>query len=36
MAGLEDRAPVSVSAYPVAWRVDVINDDIRRGFECVR
>ena len=35
-AGLENGSPLSVSAYPVAWRVEVVNDDIHRGFEYVR
>ena len=35
-AGLENGSPLSVSGYPVAWRVEVVNDDIHRGFEYVR
>lgn len=36
MAGLEGGSPLSVSAYPVGWRIEVVNDDIHRGFEYVR
>ena len=36
MAGVENDRPLSVSPYPVAWRVEVVNDDIHRGFEYVR
>ena len=25
-----------VAAYPVAWRVEVVNDDIHRGYEYIR
>jgi hypothetical protein len=32
---MEDRCPVSVTTYPTAWRVEVINDDPHRGFEYV-
>ena len=36
MAGVENDRPLSVSPYPVAWRIEVVNDDIHRGFEYVR
>ena len=36
MAGFENGSPLSVSAYPVAWWIEVVNDDIHRGFEYVR
>ena len=36
MVGLENRSPLSVSAYPVAWRIEVVNDAVHRGFEYVR
>jgi len=36
MAGLENGCPLSVCAYPVAWRIEIVNDDIHRGFEYVR
>ena len=36
MAGLDNDRPLSVSAYPVAWRVEIVNDAIHRGFEYVR
>ena len=35
MGNLDD-APVSVAPYPVAWRVEVVDDDNHRGFEYVR
>ena len=36
MEGMENRCPLSVAAYPVAWRVEVVNEDPHRGFEYVR
>jgi len=36
MAGLANGSPLSVSAYPTAWRVEVVDDDVHRGFEYVR
>ena len=36
MAGLQNECVLSVVAYPVAWRVEVVNDEIHRGFEYVR
>ena len=36
MVGLQDGCVLSVVAYPVAWRVEVVNDDKHRGFEYVR
>ena len=36
MVGLNNNCPLSVAAYPVAWRFDVVNDEIHRGFEYVR
>jgi len=30
------NSPLEVAAYPVAWRVEVVNDDKHRGFEYVR
>ena len=35
MQGPKDT-PITVSVYPVAWRVEVVNDDKHRGFEYVR
>ena len=36
MNGLKD-SPLSVAAYPTAWRVEVVNDDPQHhGFEYVR
>ena len=36
IVGLENGSLLSVAAFPVAWRVEVVNDDIHRGFEYVR
>ncbi|KAF9649752.1 hypothetical protein BDM02DRAFT_1746022 [Thelephora ganbajun] len=36
MKGLNDATPLYVNAYPVAWRVETVNDDIHSGFEYVR
>jgi len=36
MEGLGNGTALSVAAYPVAWRVEVVNDDKHRGFEYVR
>lgn len=36
MVGLNNNCPLCVAAYPVAWRFDVVNDEIHRGFEYVR
>ena len=36
MVGLTDGCTLSVSAYPVAWRMEVVDDDVHRGFEYVR
>ena len=30
------ESPLVVSAYPVAWRIEVVDEDIHRGFEYVR
>lgn len=30
------EAPLAVSPYPVAWRVEVVNDVEHRGFEYIR
>ena len=35
MDGIKESS-LSVAAYPVAWRVEVVNDDKHRGFEYVR
>ena len=34
--GLNDGTPVCVTAYPVAWRVEVVDDELCRGFEYIR
>jgi len=36
MAGLDNNRPLSVSAYPIAWRVEVVNDALYHGCEYVR
>ncbi|KAF9642075.1 hypothetical protein BDM02DRAFT_2708081 [Thelephora ganbajun] len=33
MEGLNDATPLYVNAYPVAWRVETVNDGIHSGFE---
>ena len=35
MAGLGNQSLASVSAYPTAWRVEIVNDDAYRGLEYV-
>ena len=37
MEGLNDGTPIYVAAYPVAWRIELDDDDdAHRGFEYVR
>ena len=36
MEGLGDGSLLRVAAYPVAWRIEVVNDDDHRGFEYIR
>jgi len=36
MVGLGNGRVLSVAAYPVAWRIEIVNDDPHRGFEYVR
>ena len=36
MVGLTGISPLSVSAYPVAWKIEVVNDEIYHGYEYVR
>ena len=36
MEGLSNGTPLFVAAYPVAWRIEVVNDDRHRGFEYAR
>ena len=36
VAGLGNDTPLSVAPYPVAWRIEVVNDDIHSGFDYVR
>ena len=35
MEGPKDT-PITVAVYPVAWRVEIVNDEKHRGFEYVR
>ena len=30
------HSPISVAPYPVAWRVEIVDDIKHRGFEYVR
>ena len=30
------KAPIFVTAYPAAWRVEIVDDVNHRGFEYVR
>lgn len=34
--GLNDGTTLCVGAYPVAWRVEIVDEDEHRGFEYVR
>ena len=36
MVGLANGCRLSVSAYPVAWKIEVVDDEIHRGFGYVR
>ena len=36
MAGVTNGCSLSVSAYPGAWRIEVVDDEVHRGFEYVR
>ena len=36
MVGLTNDCSLSVSAYPVAWKIEVLDDEIYHGFEYVR
>jgi len=36
LEGLNDDTPPYVSAYPVTWRIEVVDDYTYRGFEYVR
>jgi len=33
---MENKSPLAVAAYPVPWRVEVVDDDKYRGHEYVR
>ena len=34
--GIANRYAVSVAEFPVAWKIEVVNDAEYRGFEYVR
>ena len=36
MEGIKGGTPLFVGAYPVAWRIEIFDDDKHRGFEYVR
>ena len=36
MEGFNDATSLYVNAYPAAWRIETVNDEIHRGFEYVR
>ena len=36
MVNLGNDCPLAVATYPVAWRVEVVNDDVHRGYEYIR
>ena len=36
MGGITGDTPITVAIYPLAWRIEVVNDNIHRGFEYVR
>ena len=36
MEGIAGDAAITVAIYPLAWRIEVVNDNIHRGFEYVR
>ena len=36
MEELNTGAPIYVTAHPAAWRVEVVDDGLHRGFEYVR
>ena len=36
MKGLDNGALLHVTEYPTAWRAEVVNDGLHRGFEYLR
>jgi len=36
MEGVNDGTQLYVAAYPIAWRIEVVDDDEHRGFEYIR
>ncbi|KAF9648162.1 hypothetical protein BDM02DRAFT_3115768, partial [Thelephora ganbajun] len=33
---IKGGSPLSVAIYPVAWRVEIVDDEKHRGFEYIR
>ena len=36
MEGISNGTPLYANAYPVAWRVVIVDNELYRGFEYVR
>ena len=36
MVEVGNERQLYVTTYPVAWRVEVVNDDMHRGYEYIR
>ena len=36
MEGINNGTPLYVTTYPVAWRIEIVDDGLLRGFEYVR
>lgn len=36
MNGVNGGTPLYVNAYPVAWRIETVEDGIHHGYEYVR
>ena len=36
MEGLNNGNQLYVTAYPAAWRIDIVDEGLLRGFEYVR
>ena len=36
MINVGNECRLCVATYPVAWRIEVVNDDIHRGYEYIR
>ena len=35
MVGLQNGSVLSVAAYPAAWKFEVVDNDLHRGYEYV-